>query len=190
MDDFLNFNLNDKKGTLKLAVAIQAFLCIPFAICAFVVANTANAGFNVVLTSLLNAGFVAGAGYVLNNSGNPVAIGFLLGCSTMMTMLSLMTAVYWGQLSKCEDTTDSISQYTCSNRIAYGAVSTFATLLFIVQLIFTGAMIQWRAELIDEIGAFDDTSQPTLQTSSIPGSSYDANVSYKNSFAGPLSADL
>jgi hypothetical protein len=37
-------NFSDKKQTLLLTVVVQAFLCIPFSICAFFVANTANAG--------------------------------------------------------------------------------------------------------------------------------------------------
>ena len=38
----------------------------------------------------------------------------------MVTALSLMTAVYWGQLSKCEITNLSIAQYSCDNKVAYG----------------------------------------------------------------------
>ena len=96
-----------------------------------------------------------------------------------------MTGVYWGQLSKCEETKLSIAQYSCDNKTAYGtqmnplscfcfcfsisvhlilpffsllpfnyipllgAVSAFATLLFLIQLIFTCSLIGWNEEIID-----------------------------------------
>ena len=47
----LQINFSDKKQTLLLTVVVQAFLCIPFSICAFFVASTANAGeyiFNLI----------------------------------------------------------------------------------------------------------------------------------------------
>ena len=114
-------------------------------------ASTANAGFNVVLTALINSAFAAGAYHVLQSSViTPAAVGFLTGCSCMETTLSLMTAVYWGQLSKCEITKLSISQYSCDNKVAYGAVSLFATLLFLIQTIFTGSLIGWYDDVIDD----------------------------------------
>lgn len=80
-------------------------------------------------------------------------VGFLIGVSGMMSVLSLMTAVYWGQLSKCEVVKDDISQYSCSQRAGYGAVSAFASLLFIIQCVFFGALIAWRGEIIEDEGS-------------------------------------
>jgi hypothetical protein len=79
-------------------------------------------------------------------------VGFLIGVSGMMSVLSLMTAVYWGQLSKCEVVKNDISQYSCTQKVGYGAVSAFASLLFIVQSVFFGALIAWRGEIIEDDG--------------------------------------
>ena len=130
-------------------------------------ASTANAGFNVVLTALINSAFAAGAYHVLQSSViTPAAVGFLIGCSCMETALSLMTAVYWGQLSKCEITKLSISQYSCEDKVAYGAVSAFATLLFLIQTIFTGSLIGWNEDIIDEDLQVDSvTLSSTMLTS-------------------------
>ena len=161
-------------------ILVQAFLCLPFSLCAFFVASTANAGFNVVLTALINSAFAAGAYHVLQNTVvTPAAVGFLIGCSCMETALSLMTAVYWGQLSKCEITKLSISQYSCDNKVAYGAVSAFATLLFLIQTIFTGSLIGWNEDIID-----DDLQASTASSSMVSpaaGVRPDPNVSvYRN----------
>lgn len=51
----------------------------------------------------------------------------------MITFLSLMTAVFWGQLSGCSPGFYDIKRYSCTNRSAYGATCAFATLLFLLQ---------------------------------------------------------
>jgi hypothetical protein len=85
----------------------------------------------------------------------------------MMLLLNFMTAVYWGQLSHCETLDISVSQYSCSNTVAYGAVSAFSVLLFLVQLPFTAMVVLYRGELISDPSMYDDIS--TSSTHSIPG---------------------
>lgn len=76
----------------------------------------------------------------------------------MMTVLSLMTAVYWGQLAGCEVVQYAVAQYSCSQKAGYSALAAFSSLLFIVQLVFTAAVAKYRAELIDEVGLYDEIS--------------------------------
>jgi hypothetical protein len=156
-------NFSDKKQTLLLTVMVQAVLCIPFSICAFVVANTSNAGFNIVLTALINSGFAAGGYNVIQGNRTSFSVGIIIGCSLVITSLSLMTAIYWGQLSKCEVVTASISQYTCNNKVAYAAVSVFATLLFLSQVIFTGSLIGWMNDIIES----KENQNNTLESTSL-----------------------
>jgi hypothetical protein len=111
--------------------------------------KTTLLGFNIVLTALINSIFVAGGYRVIQGSRSAVSIGVITGCSLVITVLSLMTAIYWGQLSKCEITTASISQYTCENKVTYAAVSVFATLLFLTQVIFTGSLVGWMDDIIE-----------------------------------------
>ena len=116
---FVTSKLNgDKREALTLIILGTAFFTFPFFICALVVGGTANSGFNIVLTAILNCGFVAGAFYVVKNSKTPIAvsiggrcfvfdflkndmvhflgqIGFLIGVSAMTTLLNFMTAIYW-----------------------------------------------------------------------------------------------
>jgi len=145
----------DRKQTFTLIIAGEGFLALPLTICCFVVAGTANAGFNAVLTALLNIAFIAGSYYVVNNSKTPIAIGFLIGASVMITLLNFMMSVYWGQLSKCQVLSSSVAQYSCSNPDAYGAVCAFSVMMFLVNVAFTSLMIMWRGELISDVGAYD-----------------------------------
>ena len=65
----------DKRDVLVNSLALDGLFVFCFTICAFVVAGTANAGFNVVLTAFLNIAFIGGAYYILKSSKSPLAVG-------------------------------------------------------------------------------------------------------------------
>ncbi len=90
----------------------------------------------------------------------------------MMIALSLMTAIFWGQLSNCETIKETIDQYSCTQKAAYGAVCAFASILFILQTLFFGALIGWRSELIDDTASYDNLGGSFSGSgSSVPGGS-------------------
>jgi len=183
-------NTSDKKEQLTLLLLAAAVLTFSFSICALVVAGTANVGFNVVFTALLNIGWVGGSYFVIKNSKTPLAIGFLIGVSCMICIISFMTSIYWGQLSKCSKIALAISQYTCSNPTAYGAVCFFSVFLFLDQLAFSIAVILWKGELINEQGGiYDDLSTSSAHglggAASAHGVPYDLSKIGSNSFSQP-----
>lgn len=65
----------NKKDVIGFLILIEAIATFAFVICSFVVAGTANAGFNCVLTGFLNIASVAGSNYVIENSKSPIAVG-------------------------------------------------------------------------------------------------------------------
>ena len=71
---FLNQVFSEKKSTLYFVVGFAAFFTFPFSICACVVASTPNAGFNVVLTAILNVLYIGGAVHVISSSKTPIAV--------------------------------------------------------------------------------------------------------------------
>lgn len=77
MDVIKSYLHGNKQELLLNAVSVEAVLTFCFVICSFVVAATANAGFNCVLTGLLNMAFVAGSYFVLKNSRAPIAVSIL-----------------------------------------------------------------------------------------------------------------
>ncbi len=78
MDLIRGYYYSATKQELLITLAgIEAFFTLPFMICSFVVAGTANAGFNCVLTGFLNAGLAGGSYYVIKNSKAPIAVSIL-----------------------------------------------------------------------------------------------------------------
>jgi hypothetical protein len=96
----------------------------------------------------------------------------------MITIISLMTAVFWGQLSNCEPVAEDIEQYSCSQRTAYGLISALAAALFVVQIIFLGALVIWKGEIVDEVGMYDELPRAYSRNrqSSEGGESFHANA--------------
>src|SRR3546814_8860176 len=92
-----------------------------------------------------------------------------------MCLLSLETAVYCGQLANCEDIKGSIDQYSCDNTSAYGAVSAFASLMFVFLLISSILIVLWRDELIGETGLYDEIGGPTDANAPYSNAPYDAS---------------
>ncbi len=105
----------------------------------------------------------------------------------MMTFLNLTTAIYWGQLSNCDAALDGkVPQYSCIDTTAYGAVAAFASLLFILQLLFTVGLVLYRGEMISENGLYDGVT-----THEQPSFGYSAPTTSSSSFTKlPPSADL
>lgn len=66
--------VGDKRTLATYVVYADGLFAFCLFICSFVVVSTANAGFDVLLTAFLNAGFVAGVYYVMNYSKSPIAV--------------------------------------------------------------------------------------------------------------------
>lgn len=98
----------------------------------------------------------------------------------MMTLLNFMTAIYWGQLSLCESVSTSVSQYSCNNRVAYGAVCFFSVVLFLLQLAFTAGVTLWRGELMNDVegAGYDEISSHSTHNNpyDTPGGQFSASA--------------
>lgn len=122
------------KKQLNLSLGCQLIVSLGFAISTLFVASFANVGFNIVATALANAVFALGALYVINQKQDPGSVGLIIGAGTVMSFLSLLTAIYWGELSRCQEVNENISKYTCKDKAAMVAVCVFATLIFGLQV--------------------------------------------------------
>jgi hypothetical protein len=126
------------------------------------------------------------------NSVCAVQVGFVMGTGSMLSLLDLMTAIYWGQLSNCRQFEYTFAQYSCSRPAAYTAVCFFAMILFLSELAFTVAVFYWRGELIQEevVSLYGSTTMNALGGHSHggPESTY---LRAPNAYAqAPTSADL
>ena len=102
-----------------------------------------------------------------------------------MSILNLLTAIYWGQLSKCTSFDQNLSQYSCTLPDAYGAVCAFAVLLFLTQLVFTYMLYIWRGSLIDDVDVVYNDSY-----SSLPQTASGSSSNYGNKFEPVQTAEL
>jgi len=114
------------------------------------VSSTANNGFNVVLDALLYAMYCLGGLYVLNRSQSGLAVGFLIGVACMTTINSLKTAIFWGQLTGCEETVDgTVPHYSCSHIGGYRAICVFSIIMFVLSFVFTYILVEAKDEIVE-----------------------------------------
>lgn len=131
----LDLSEQDPSVLLEILLAVQIICGVAFLICSIVVSHTENAGFNVILMGLINLIFAVAAYYAVGNLKTPILVGSIIGAGIMISLQSLMTAIYWGQLSSCEETEINIRHYTCNQINAYVATSFFAVVMFLLQVI-------------------------------------------------------
>jgi hypothetical protein len=103
-----------------------------------------------------------GSLHILRSSKSPIAVGFLIGSTTMMAIINLETAVFWGQLSHCKPNSHHTEHYSCTDPAGYGAVAAFASLLLICQTFFSLWLVSSREEFIDETGVYDSVDKRQL----------------------------
>jgi hypothetical protein len=157
----------DHEKILNVLLMVQGLFSFAFLICSFVVAGTATMGFNVILTALLCIAFIGGTYHVLNNSKKALSVGFAIGVALMMTFLFLETAIFWGEISKYDNT--SANKATCA----------FATLLFILQTAFVSLLILWKDEFVTDSGSstYDDLNGTPGSFGNMPPSNNNAGGS-------------
>ncbi|CAM9945766.1 unnamed protein product [Pylaiella littoralis] len=158
----------DKRKTLNVIVLAMTGLTVCFFVFACVVSSNANAGFNVVFTAVIYAAYAGLLAVVFNKKRavdqgldlsiaiEPMAGGVLIGMTTMMCFLSLMTAVYWGEMSGCEDDTDDVDGYSCYSAWAMVAVAWFASCLLITEGLTLAALILWKEDIFFVDGGYDN----------------------------------
>ena len=168
----------DHKKILNANLILQLIFGFGFMISSFVVAGTANYGFNAVLTVLLLIGYLAHGLTVLNKRQSEMNVGILLGTSMLFTWISLATAIFWGQLSGCDESEDgNVDHYSCSNVSAMRAVSAFSVFLFLLQLAFTVNLYMWRDSILGEASTYQDMGGNDQSTGSSPYASYEPSSS-------------
>ena len=125
--------VNPKKA-MNLNLVLQLCASVCFCLTSIFLRHFSNVGFQLIITALANLTFCVGAFYVINRQPDSMSVGACLGSGIVISVLSLITAVYWGELSKCEEIDVSIRKYTCDNKAAMRVMCFFAVLLFIFQV--------------------------------------------------------
>eukprot|EP00752_Nemacystus_decipiens_P001875 g1806.t1 len=139
------------RNVLSGLSGIMLIFTAAFFICALVVASIENAGFNVVLTGLLLCAWEVGAMWLLKRGPHETSLGFLIGVTIILNLITIMTAIYWGQLAGCDSDSDGdYDQYSCTHKSAMRGVAAFASIIWVLQLPYIYLLVQRRGVLIRE----------------------------------------
>ena len=148
----LELNWTTPKGIMNVNLLCQLVTSAAFLISSMYVSQTENAGFGVLITALLYVGFALCGFVVVNKKQDAIFIGLVLGMGIILTFFSVLTAIFWGELSQCEVVSRKISKYSCREELkaAMRSVSLFATFMFLLQMSFTTLLFYWRTNLLSE----------------------------------------
>jgi hypothetical protein len=104
---------------LDTECGMQLGLSILFLFSALEVSNTANMGFNLLLSSLIFLAFPVIIHLTIHYYKYQLTVGIALGVSVYMCVLNLITSIFWINLSVCERTAYEIAHYSCTNHVGY-----------------------------------------------------------------------
>ena len=118
----------------------QGIFCFCYFISSCVAFSNEYAGFVGLLTGLIYIASVGHTFYGLKRHLNRTMYGSILGLSSVLVILSLQSAIFWGQYSNCEEgTTTDISNkgsigVVCTHRGAMKSMCAFSVFMFLTYL--------------------------------------------------------
>ena len=139
--------LNPKK-TMNVSLVAQLGVASCFCLTSIFLRHFSVVGFQLLVTGLLNVTFAVGSFWIINKQPDSLSVGACLGSGVVVSLLSLITAVYWGELSRCEVLSVSVRKYTCDSKDAMRVLCIFSIILFILQVF--RAPISFNSFLQDE----------------------------------------
>ena len=150
MDDIMN----DAPRATSSLLGLHTVTCICFFISACSVAQNTNAGFTVLMVSFMYMAYCGGSLMVMRYP-NPLQLGFVMGVTCTLVVLSLNTAVYWGELSKCKKIEDGF-HLSCENTSGMKAVSAFASISLLIELAIAFFLVTRKDEFVQESSQYED----------------------------------
>jgi hypothetical protein len=85
-------------------LASQACFTFAYVISSFVVSSNSYAGFNAVLLGIIYIGMTGLVYLKMKNNTDRLTYGVILGIGVMLIFISLESAIFWGQYSRCSTT--------------------------------------------------------------------------------------
>ena len=113
-----------------------------------------------MITSIVYIFFALFGLLVINKKQEPISVGLVLGAGFTLSIFSLLTSIYWGQLSSCEIVYTHINKYSCKESLksAMLTVCVFSSFMFILQISFSICLFHWRANILAESLLYTEVS--------------------------------
>ena len=125
------------KDALHALVIIHALLTVGYSIPAFMLSKQANFGFCTVLSILLLVIYGLGSFIVaFSSSFSEYRAGLFLGGTLSLIWINLVFAVYWSQMSNCDERFGSlVDQYSCDDTDAMSVLAVVASLNIVIEVL-------------------------------------------------------
>lgn len=127
-------NLLNPKRAMNFSLVAQLLVATCFCLTSVFLRHFSVVGFQLLVTGLGNVAFALGAFWIINKQPDSLSVGATLGLGAAISILSLITAVYWGELSRCEVVSVAIRKYTCDSKGAMRFLCMFSVMLFLLQV--------------------------------------------------------
>lgn len=126
--------LVNPRRAMNLSLVAQLGVASCFCLTSLFLRHFAVVGFQLLVTGLVNVTFAIGSFWIINKQPDSMSVGATLGAGMVISLLSLITAVYWGELSRCETVAVAIRKYTCDSKGAMRFLCLFSVCLFMLQV--------------------------------------------------------
>uniref|UniRef100_A0AAV1T1J4 Uncharacterized protein n=1 Tax=Peronospora matthiolae TaxID=2874970 RepID=A0AAV1T1J4_9STRA len=139
--------LETRRQKLLLHVALYSNLVLSCALLldTLFLLSTPDVGFGAVVTAAIYVVFTLVALSILSKTPSAFSIGFLVGASSLVLVMALQGALYWGLEAR------SNPQQTAASWLASG----IHAVIFTVQLIATSVVVKSKEDFIDTYAAYE-----------------------------------
>ena len=133
--------LVNPKKTININLVAQLAVASCICLTSIFLRHFSVVGFQLLITGLGNVLFALGSFWIVNKKPDSLSVGAALGSGVVISFVSLITAVYWGELSRCEVVDVAIRKYTCESKGAMRSLCLFSVMLFFLQVLLTSYSI-------------------------------------------------
>lgn len=121
---------------VDIGIGLQGLASFIFFVVAISLYHTANVGLVLLLTALAFIALPIFIYMTVHVWRSGLTVGITLGSGVVSTFISLMTAVFWAELSVCSKVPEGmiVPHYTCGNRVTYRLICLLSAAQFIIQV--------------------------------------------------------
>lgn len=159
---------------------VQAACIVGYFISSLVVSGNAFDGFNAVMLGIVYGGTLALTYLKIRKNPSRLMYGIILGMSVILLVISLQSAIFWGQYAGCSSSSSSTvttttsptmspslapaSAFTtahrklyiteqCKNRFAMRSISAFSVFIFLSYIFKLAVLVRYKNDILQQASA-------------------------------------
>jgi hypothetical protein len=121
-----------------------------FLFSSFFVASNSYGGFYAVFLGLIAILVTSMSWYGIRRKINRTTYGAVLGAASIFVIVYLQSAIFWGQYSACESSSDRrrLTGVECNHVSAMRAVCAFSVFLFLFEIVYVAILLKYKNEIL------------------------------------------